>query len=135
MVACGQTGQGTGQPSATPTPKAATPQQLTDLGAHIFPYLPRFQFYATCINFKENGAEPPGGHDYSACPITERLHTRLQATQANFCPCDQNPSTTREIKVTPRPGGGLIIVLLYVGQVKVEMVATNKGGTLLVSGI
>src|SRR3979409_2455546 len=134
LVACGQAAPGT--PPATPTPKPpATAQQLTDLGAQIFPYLPQFQFYATCINFKENGAAPPGGPDYSACPITDALRARLQATQANFCPCDQNPSTTREIKVTPRPGGGLIIVLLYVGQIKVEMVATNKGGTLLVSGI
>jgi uncharacterized protein YvpB len=135
MVACGQNAQGTGQPSATPTPTPATPQQLTDLGAQIFPYLPQFQYYTTCINFKENGAEPPGGHDYSACPIRDGLRARLQSTQANFCPCDQNPSTTREIKVTPRPGGGLIIVLLYVGQIKVEMVAVNVGGKLLVNNL
>jgi uncharacterized protein YvpB len=135
MVACGQTAPVTSQPSATPTPKAATAQQLTDLGAQIFPYLPQFQYYTTCINFKENGAEPPGGHDYSACPITETLRARLAASNANFCPCDQNPSTSREIKVTPRPGGGLIIVLLYVGNVKVEMVAVNKGGTLLVNDV
>ena len=135
LVACGQTAQGTGQPSAPPPPKPATPQQLTDLGAQIFPYLPQFQYYTTCINFKENGAEPPGGHDYSACPISDGLRARLQATQANFCPCDQNPSTTREIKVTPRPGGGLIIVLLYVSQIKVEMVAANVGGKLLVTNL
>jgi uncharacterized protein YvpB len=135
MVGCGQAMPGTGQPSTTPTPKSATPAQLTDLGAQIFPYVPQFQIYTTCINFKENGAEPPGGHDYSACPITDKLRARLQATQANFCPCDQNPSTTREIKVISRPGGGLIIVLLYVGQIKVEMVAVNKGGKLLVNGL
>jgi hypothetical protein len=134
-VACGQAMPGTGRPSATPTPKPATLQQLTDLGAQIFPYVPQFQIYTTCINLKENGAEPPGGHDYSACPITDALRARLQATQANFCPCDQNPSTTREIKVTPRPGGGVIIVLLYVGQIKVEMVAVNKSGKLLVKDV
>jgi uncharacterized protein YvpB len=135
LVACGQSLPVTGHPSPTPTRTPATLAQLTDLGAQIFPYLPQFQYYTTCINFKENGAEPPGGHDYSACPITEALRARLQATQANFCPCDQNPSTTREIKVTPRPGGGLIIVLLYVGQIKVEMVAVNKSGKLLVKDI
>jgi uncharacterized protein YvpB len=135
MVACGQSAPATGQPSASPTPPAATAQQLTDLGAQVFPYIAKYQIYTTCINVKENGAAPPGGPDYSACPITDALRARLQATQANFCPCDQNPSTTREIKVTPRPGGGLIIVLLYVGQIKVEMVAVNKSGTLLVSDL
>ena len=135
LVACGQAAPGTGQPSATPTRTPATAQQLTDLGAQIFPYLPQFQYYTTCINFKENGARPPGGPDYSACPITDALRARLAATQANFCPCDQNPSTTREIKVTPRPGGGLVIVLLYVSQIKVEMVAVNQGGKLLVNDL
>jgi uncharacterized protein YvpB len=135
LVACGQAAPGTGQPSASPTRAPATAQQLTDLGAQVFPYLPQFQYYTTCINFKENGAPPPGGPDYSACPITDVLRARLQATQANFCPCDQNPSTTREIKVTPRPGGGLVIVLLYGSQIKVEMVAINKGGTLLVNDL
>ena len=135
LGACGQAAPGTGQASATPTLTPATAQQLTDLGAQIFPYIPQFQIYTTCINFKENGAEPPGGHDYSACPITDALRARLQATQANFCPCDQNPSTTREIKVTPRPGGGLIIVQLYVTQIKVEMVAINKSGKLLVNDL
>jgi hypothetical protein len=136
LVACGQTGQGAGSPSATSTPKPATAQQLTDVGAQIFPYVAQFQFYTTCINFKENGAQAPGvGHDYSACPITERLHSRLAATQANFCPCDQNPSTTREIKVTPRPNGGLIIVQLYGGLIKAELVAVNVAGKLLVDDI
>jgi hypothetical protein len=125
MVGCGQATPGTGQASATPTPKAATPSELTDLGAQIFPYVAQFQIYTTCINFRENGAEPPGGHDYSACPITDALRARLAATNANFCPCDQNPSTTREIKVIPKPGGGLIIVLLYVSQIKVELVAAT----------
>ena len=131
LVACGQTAQGTGQSSASP----ATARQLTDLGAQVFPYVAQFQFYTTCINFKENGAEPSTGHDYSACPITDALHARLQSTQANFCPCDQNPSTTREIKVTPRPGGGLVIVQLYGGQIKVEMVAVTVGGKLLVNDL
>src|ERR1700694_3694872 len=135
LVACGQAAPGTGQPSATPTPKPATARQLTDLGAQIFPYLPQFQYYTTCINLKENGAPPPGGPDSSACPITDVLRARLQATQANFCPCDQNPSTTREIKVTPRPGGGLVIVLLYGSQIKVEMVAVNQSGKLLANDL
>src|ERR1700694_3460477 len=139
LVACGQTTPATAQPPATPAPRPtqmpATAQQLTDLGAQVFPYLPQYQIYTTCINVKENGAAPPGGPDYSACPITDALRARLQATQANFCPCDQNPSTTREIKVTPRPGGGLIIVLLYGGQIKVEMVAVNVGGKLLVNNL
>ena len=135
LIACGQAAPGTGQPSATPTRTPATAQQLTDLGAQVFPYLPQFQYYTTCINFKENGAPPPGGPDYSACPITDALRVRLAATQAGFCPCDQNPSTTREIKVTPRPGGGLVIVLLYGSQIKVEMVAVNQGGKLLVNDL
>src|SRR2546423_3094205 len=136
LGACGQATPGTGQASATQTLTPATAQQLTDLGAQIFPYVPQFQFYTTCINFKENGAQAPGvGHDYSVCPITEKLHSRLAATQANFCPCDQNPSTTREIKVTPRPGGGLIIVQLYGGLVKAELVAVHVGGKLLVDDL
>jgi len=135
LAACGQATPGTGQASATPALTPATAKQLTDLGAQIFPYIPQFQFYATCIDFKENGAAPPGGHDYSACPITDALRARLEATQANFCPCEQNPSTTREIKVTPRPGGGLIIVQLYGSQIKVELVAVNKGGKLLVNDL
>src|SRR2546423_401409 len=134
--ACGQTAPPPGQSSATPSLTPATAQQLTDLGGQIFPYVAQFQFYTTCINFKENGAQAPGvGHDYSACPITEKLLSRLAATQANFCPCDQNPSTTREIKVTPRPGGGLIIVQLYGGLVKAELVAVNVGGKLLVDDL
>ena len=135
LGACGQATPGTGQSSATPALTSATAQQLTAVGAQIFPYIPQFQFYATCIDFKENGADPPGGHDYSACPITDALRARLEATQANFCPCEQNPSTTREIKVTPRPGGGLIIVQLYGSQIKVELVAVNKGGKLLVNDL
>src|SRR5207253_7084539 len=93
LGACGQATPGTGQSSATPALTPATAQQLTAVGAQIFPYIPQFQFYATCIDFKENGAAPPGGHDYSACPITDALRARLQATQANFCPCEQNPSS------------------------------------------
>ena len=135
LGACGQALPGTGQSSATPALTPATAQQLTAVGAQIFPYIPQFQFYATCIDFRENGAAPPGGHDYSACPITDALRARLQATQANFCPCEQNPSTTREIKVTPRPGGGLIIVQLYGRMIKVEMVAINRGGKLLVNDL
>src|ERR1700724_138342 len=135
LVACGQSAPATGQPTATPTPPAATAQQLTDVGAQVFPYIAKYQIYTPATNVKENGAPPPGGPDNSACPITDALRARLQATQANFCPCDQNPSTTREIKVTPRPGGGLIIVLLYVSQIKVEMVAANVGGKLLVTNL
>src|SRR5437868_3930557 len=135
LGACGQATPGTGHSSATPALTPATAQQLTAVGAQIFPYIPQFQFYATCIDFKENGAAPPGGHDYSARPITDALRARLQATQANFCPCEQNPSTTREIKVTPRPGGGLIIVQLYGRVIKVEMVAINRGGKLLVNDL
>ena len=135
LGACGQATPGTGHSSATPALTPATAQQLTAVGAQIFPYIPQFQFYATCIDFKENGAAPPGGHDYSACPITDALRARLQATQASFCPCEQNPSTTREIKVTPRPGGGLIIVQLYGRVIKVEMVAINRGGKLLVNDL
>ena len=135
LGACGQATPGTGHSSATPALTPATAQQLTAVGAQIFPYIPQFQFYATCIDFKENGAAPPGGHDYSACPITDALRARLQATQASFCPCEQNPSTTREIKVTPRPGGGLIIVQLYGRMIKLEMVAINRGGKLLVNDL
>ena len=45
LVACGQTTQGTGQSSGTPTATPATARQLTDLGAQVFPYVAQFQFY------------------------------------------------------------------------------------------
>src|SRR3981081_2322796 len=98
LVACGQAAPATGQPTATPTPQPATAQQRPDRGAQIFPYIAPYQIYTTCINVKENGAAPPGGPDYSACPITDALRARPQATQANLCTSDQKQETTSDIQ-------------------------------------
>jgi hypothetical protein len=61
------------------------------------------------------------------------MRARLVQTQAHLCPCEQNPSTTREITVEPRPGGGLLTVKLYEGHVRVELVVVAVNGKLPVS--
>jgi uncharacterized protein YvpB len=59
----------------------------------------------------------------------------MVSTQAHFCPCEQNPSTDRSIRVFPKPGGGLATVLLYGGHVKAELVIVAAGGKLLVNDL
>jgi uncharacterized protein YvpB len=85
-----------------------------------------------CINFKENGVAPPSGNDYSACPITRSLESTMSKTQAHFCPCDQNVSRDRTINVTPTEDGGVITILLYLNQVKVQLKAVWSNGQLLI---
>ena len=108
---------------------------LTAVAEQLFPKAPGFPYYVECINFPEHGAGLPNGqgNDYSACPLTDAMRARLLQTQAHLCPCEQNPSTTREIKVAPRPGGGLLTVTLYGGLVTVELVVVSVNGKLLVS--
>lgn len=39
-----------------------------------------------------------------------------------------NPSTSREIKAQPRPGGGRLTVLLYEGHVQIQLLVGVGGG-------
>lgn len=121
-------------PSQTqlPVPSAAA---LTAVAEQVFPLYAKYGYYVECINFKENGVRPPSGNDYSACPITDTLLARMTQTQAHFCPCEQNPSDKPVITVTPKPGGGLASVLLYLRHVKAELVIVNVNGRLLVSDL
>jgi uncharacterized protein YvpB len=131
---CGAAASGNSPVSTTlaPTPSV---QALTAVADQVFPLVAKYGYYAECINFKENGAGVPGGNDYSSCPITATLRSRMVATQAHFCPCEQNPSIDRAIKVTPRPGGGLASVLLYRGNIKAELVIVTVNGQLLVDDL
>ncbi len=133
LSGCGATAAGSTAPVATPTPATPTAAALTALAEQVFPKHPRYPYYVECINFKENGAAQPGGNDYSACPLTDAMRGRLVQTQAHLCPCEQNPSTTRDIQVHARPGGGLITVKMYVGNATVELVVVSVAGKLLVS--
>jgi len=124
--------------SAAPTVAPSTPSvaALTAVAEQMFPKHPQYGYYVECINFRENGAGQPGGRqDYGACPLTDAMRARLEQTQAHVCPCEQNPSTSREIKAEPRPGGGLLTVKLYEGHVTVELVVVSVNGRLLVSDV
>jgi uncharacterized protein YvpB len=57
----------------------------------------------------------------------------LVQKQTHLCPCEVNPSTTREIKAEPRPTGGRLKVLLYDGHVQIELIVLSVRGTLLVN--
>lgn len=136
MVAgCGAIASAGTGPTATPTPATPTDDALTAVADQVFPLYAKYGYYVECINFKENGVAQPGGNDYSGCPITDALRARLVATQAHFCPCEQNPSVDRSIKVTPAPGGGLVSVLLHRGTVKAELVIVSVNGRLLVNDL
>ena len=99
------------------------------------PHHPQYDFYVECINFKENGAAQPGGNDYSACAITHSLLSTMSKTDAHFCPCEQNVSRDRSINVSPTEDGGVITILLYLGQVKVQLKAAWTDGQLLVDEV
>lgn len=137
VSACGQAvSAGNGKPTTTASPAPATPtvSQLTAVGEQLFPSIPQYGYYAECINYPEHGAaDASKGNDYSACPLTDGMRVRLQQTQAHLCPCEQNPSTSRQILAQPRPGGGLLTVSLYQGQVAVELVVVSVNGRLLVA--
>src|SRR2546421_877321 len=106
---------------------------LEAVGAQMFPKDPQHPYYVECVNLPEKGVVPPGGNDYSACPLTDHMRARLIQTQAHLCPCELNPSTTREVNAEPRPGGGRLTVVLYAGHAQIELVVVSVGGKLLVS--
>lgn len=139
MVAsgCGAAASGNSSASAisATSPPMPSVQALTAVADQVFPLVAQFGYYTECINFKENGAAVPGGNDYSSCPITATLRSRMVATQAHFCPCQQNPSLDRVIRVTPKPGGGLASALLYHGNVKAELVIVTVNGQLFVNDL
>ena len=114
-VACGSPAGG-----AAPT-RIPTDQELRTLADKVI--------------WKENGAAPDAGNDYSACPITGKLRGEMEKTQADFCPCEQNPSSDRMVTVTPRPGGGVIIYRLYGGRVKTELLAVVEAQQVLISEV
>src|SRR5437868_3500306 len=130
LSACGGSAGSTGSATTATSPTVAS---LTAVAEQLFPLIAQYNYYTECINFPEHGASVPGGNDYSVCPLTDAMRTRLQQTQAHLCPCEQNPSTTRDIKAVPRPGGGLLTVKLYQGTITVELVVVSVNGKLLVS--
>lgn len=137
LGACGSSRPGAAasrMPSPTPLPVPSV-GALTTVAEQVFPLYAKYGYYVECINLKENGVRPPSGNDYSACPITDSLLARMTATQAHFCPCEQNPSDKPVITVKPEPGGGLATVLLYRGNVKAELVIVSVGGRLLVNDL
>src|SRR5207244_7657423 len=106
--------------SAAPTVAPSTPSvaALTAVAEQMFPKHPQYGYYVECINFRENGAGQPGGRqDYGACPLTDAMRARLEQTKAHVCSCEHNHSTSREIKVEQRPGGGLATDELLYGDV------------------
>jgi uncharacterized protein YvpB len=105
---------------------------LEAVGRQVFPKDPKLPYYVECINLPENGIAPIRGNDYSACPLTDRMRARLVQKQTHLCPCELNHSTTREIKVQPRLGGGRLTVLLYQGHAQIQLIVVSVGGKLLV---
>jgi len=144
LAACGQiTAPGgtastsTPSPSGSPAEPAASVAELTSLGERMVPRHPQYGYYVSCVNFKENGAWPPPPQpvDYSACPITDELSDRMQATRADFYET-QNPASGRTVAVTPQPGGGVIVVTLaYAPVVRVELVAVRTSRGYLVGDV
>jgi uncharacterized protein YvpB len=117
----------TSQQGATPSVAS-----LQAVGARVIVQKPGQSNYVECVNLRENGSSPPGGNDYSACPLTDALRAKWQATQAHVCPCQQEPSRDRSIIAWPQPGGGEVVISLYSGQVSVDLMVTKVGGNLLV---
>lgn len=105
---------------------------LVAVGAQLFPKDPTHPYYLECVNVADNGIARPSGNDYSDCPLTDRMRARLIQKQTHLCPCEAYPSTTREIKTQPRPGGGLLTVILYQGHAQIELVVVSVGAKLLV---
>jgi uncharacterized protein YvpB len=130
LAACGGPAATGATPSAAPVPSVAA---LEAVGGQVFPKHPQYAYYVECVNFRENGVGPADGNDYSACPLTDRMRARLVQKQTHLCPCEVNPSTTREIKAQPRPGGGRLTVLLYEGHVQIQLLVVLVAGKLLVN--
>src|SRR6202521_1101254 len=120
--------------SAPPaSPALPSVAALEAVGAQAFPKDPQHAYYVECVNLPENGVAPASGNDYSACPLTDRLRARLVQKQTHLCPCELNPSTTREINAQPRPGGGRLTVVLYEGHAQIELIVVSVGGKLLIN--
>jgi uncharacterized protein YvpB len=115
--------------SQPPVPSVAA---LEAVGAQVFPKDPQHPYYVECVNLPEKGVAPPGGNDYSACPLTNRMRARLVQKQTHLCPCELNPSTTRAVKAQARPGGGRLTVVLYEGHAQIELIVVSVVGKLLV---
>src|SRR5205807_1508338 len=82
VSACGQSrgsGVGATATAAAPAPSVAT---LTAIGQQLFPLVPQFGYYTTCVNLPERGAPPLTGNDYSAWPLTDAMRARLAQTNA-----------------------------------------------------
>ena len=125
--------------TSSPAAAASTPtvSELTALGEQMVRRHPVYGYYVSCVNFKENGAwpTPPAPVDYSACPITDELRDRMQATRADFY-VTQNPARDRTVQVTSQPGGGVIVVTLaYATPIKLELVAVRSGPHYLVGDV
>jgi uncharacterized protein YvpB len=131
LAACG----GLPAAGASPTSKAPVPSvaALEAVGGKVFPKDQQHAYYVECVNLPENGVAPASGNDYSACPLTDRMRARLVQRQTHLCPCEVNPSTTREINAQPRPGGGRLNVILYEGHAQIELIVVSVGGKLLVN--
>jgi uncharacterized protein YvpB len=130
LVATGATPVSTAPVSTGPVPSVAA---LEAVGGQVFPKDPQNAYYVECVNFAEKGVTPATGNDYSACPLTGPMRARLVEKQTHLCPCEVNPSTTREINAQPRPGGGRLTVLLYEGHTQIELIVVSVGGKLLVN--
>jgi uncharacterized protein YvpB len=65
------------------------------------------------------------------CPLTDRLHNRLQAAQINLCNCKQ-PSPDRKVTAELEGGRGIAHVRLYGGLFKVDLIVVPVGERLLV---
>jgi len=94
---------------------------LRTLAERVFPYVEQYDYFGVC------GVDG----DTSNCPYTARLAQRLKESSATLCRC-QNPSPTREIRVSPAQGGGVIRVSLNRGSVNFELQVITEGGRLLV---
>ena len=118
--------------STSPQVPVPTVAALEAVGAQVFPKDATHPYYVECVNLPENSVAPASGNDYSACPLTDRMRTRLIQTQLHLCPCELNHSTTREINAQPRPGGGRLTVVLYQGHAQIELLVVSVAGKLLV---
>lgn len=131
LAACGELPAAGASPTSTaPVPSVAA---LEAVGGQVFPKDPQHAYYVECVNLPEKGVAPASGNDYSACPLTDRMRARLVQKQTHLCPCEVNPSTTREINAQPRPGGGRLNVLLYEGHAQIELIVVSVAGKLLVN--
>jgi uncharacterized protein YvpB len=131
LAACGGLPAAGASPTSTaPIPSVAA---LEAVGGQVFPKDPQHPYYVECVNLPEKGVAPPSGNDYSACPLTDRMRARLVQKQTHLCPCEVNPSATREINAQPRPDGGRLNVLLYEGHAQIELIVVSVGGKLLIN--